>query len=58
LIAIYVCAHRFIVLSTPYKSGMLGIFGTGWETTVLVDNELAILQDRDPLAHAGYGKWR
>ncbi|MBK7257666.1 MAG: hypothetical protein IPI01_07655 [Ignavibacteriae bacterium] len=24
-----------------YNSGVLGIFGTGWETTVLVDNDLA-----------------
>jgi hypothetical protein len=24
-----------------YNSGIMGIFGTGWETTVLVDNELA-----------------
>jgi hypothetical protein len=24
-----------------YNSGILGIFGTGWETTVLVDNDLA-----------------
>jgi hypothetical protein len=24
-----------------YNNGILGIFGTGWETTVLVDNELA-----------------
>ena len=26
---------------STYNSGILGIFGTGWETTVLVDNELA-----------------
>jgi hypothetical protein len=24
-----------------YNSGILGLFGTGWETTVLVDKELA-----------------
>ena len=24
-----------------YNSGILGLFGVGWETTVLVDNELA-----------------
>jgi hypothetical protein len=24
-----------------YNNGILGIFGAGWETTVLVDNELA-----------------
>jgi hypothetical protein len=24
-----------------YNNGILGLFGTGWETTVLVDNELA-----------------
>jgi hypothetical protein len=24
-----------------YNSGILGIFGAGWETTVLVDNDLA-----------------
>jgi hypothetical protein len=24
-----------------YNNGILGIFGTGWETTVLVDNDLA-----------------
>ncbi len=29
--------HFFAV----YNNGILGIFGAGWETTVLVDNELA-----------------
>jgi len=29
--------HFFAV----YNTGVLGIFGAGWETTVLVDNELA-----------------
>jgi major membrane immunogen (membrane-anchored lipoprotein) len=29
--------HFFAV----YNNGILGIFGTGWETTVLIDNELA-----------------
>ena len=29
--------HFFAV----YNAGILGIFGTGWETTVLVDNDLA-----------------
>jgi hypothetical protein len=30
-----------VVFFSVYNSGVLGIFGTGWETTVLVDNELA-----------------
>ena len=30
--------HFFAV----YNNGILGIFGAGWETTVLVDNELAV----------------
>jgi hypothetical protein len=25
-----------------YNNGILGIFGAGWETTILVDNELAV----------------
>ena len=29
--------HFFAV----YNNGIMGIFGTGWETTVLVDNEMA-----------------
>jgi hypothetical protein len=29
--------HFFAV----YNNGILGVFGAGWETTVLVDNELA-----------------
>ncbi len=32
--------HEVRFFST-YNSGILGIFGTGWETAVLVDNELA-----------------
>ena len=32
--------HEVHIFST-YNSGILGIFGAGWETTVLVDNELA-----------------
>jgi hypothetical protein len=32
--------HEVHFFST-YNNGILGIFGAGWETTVLVDNELA-----------------
>jgi hypothetical protein len=32
--------HEVHFFST-YNNGFLGIFGAGWETTVLVDNELA-----------------
>jgi hypothetical protein len=32
--------HEVHFFST-YNSGVLGIFGAGWETAVLVDNELA-----------------
>ena len=32
--------HEVHFFST-YNNGIMGIFGTGWETTVLVDNELA-----------------
>jgi len=32
--------HEVHFFST-YNNGILGIFGSGWETTVLVDNELA-----------------
>ncbi len=32
--------HEVHFFST-YNNGFLGIFGTGWETTVLVDKELA-----------------
>ena len=32
--------HEVHFFST-YNNGILGVFGAGWETTVLVDNELA-----------------
>ena len=32
---------REVHFFSVYNNGILGIFGTGWETTVLVDKELA-----------------
>ncbi len=32
---------REVRFFSAYNNGILGIFGAGWETTVLVDNELA-----------------
>jgi hypothetical protein len=36
------CRGHEVHFFAVYNNGILGIFGAGWETTVLVDNELAV----------------